>query len=210
MMRRGKKDLTDAELLAIILGSGSREENVMTLSQRILSSVGNDLNNLGRCSIPELTKFKGIGETKAVLITAALELGRRRHFVNLRNRPQVRSSQDAHHAVAPVLSDLHHEEFWILMLNRANAIIGRERISAGGISGTVVDAKLVFRRAIEHSACAVILSHNHPSGNLQPSQADIELTSKLRKAGETLDVMVLDHLIVADSGYFSFADEGLI
>ena len=206
----GKKALTDAELLAIILGSGSRDENALSLSQRILHSVGHDLNHLGKCGISDLTRFKGIGATKATLIAAALELGRRRQTATSPDKQQVRSSQDAFHHLFPLIADLPHEEFWVLLLNRANLVIGKERISAGGISGTVVDPKLVFRRAIEYSASSVVLSHNHPSGNLQPSQADMELTKKLQQAGDALEILVLDHLIVSEKGYFSFADEGLI
>jgi DNA repair protein RadC len=207
---RGKKELTDAELLAIVLGSGSRDENVVSLAQRILHSVSNDLNQLGKCSVQELMRFKGIGLTKATLISAALELGRRRQNGSVQEKPQIRSSRDAYLNLQDLMAELPHEEFWVLLLNRANLIIGRERISAGGISGTVVDPKLVFRKALEHSACAIILSHNHPSGNLTPSKADIDLTRKLRSAGESLDISVLDHLIIAEKGYYSFADEGLM
>ncbi len=208
LLLRGKKSLSEAELLAILLGSGSREETAVGLAKRILNSVDNSLNELGRRSVSELLKFKGVGEAKAVTITAALELGRRRQLSQLVDRPQVRSSQDAYQALGPLLIDLPHEEFWILLLNRANRVIGREQVSSGGVAGTVVDAKLVFRRAIEGSACSIILAHNHPSGNLSPSQADINLTRKLVQAGETLDVTVLDHLIVAERGYYSLADEG--
>ncbi len=207
---RGKKELTDAELLAILLGSGSRDENAISLAQRILHSTGHDLNHLGKCTVPELMRFKGIGATKATLIAAALELGSRRQHATVQSKPQIRSSRDAYQHLLPLLIDLPHEEFWILLLNRANLIIGKERISSGGISGTVVDPKLVFRRTLEYSASSIILSHNHPSGNLSPSKADIDLTQKLRQAGLTLDVAVLDHLIITDHGYYSFADEGII
>ncbi len=210
LMLRGKKALTDAELLAILLGSGTKEENVLTLSQRILHSVEYDLNVLGRCSVRELMRFKGIGTTKATLIAAALELGRRRQEANPGEKPQIRSSRDAYLCLAPALADLSHEEFWLLLLNRANVVIAKERISAGGVAGTVVDPKVVFRRALEHSACSIILSHNHPSGALRPSEADIGLTKKLTQAAESLDILVLDHLIVSESGYYSFADEGLL
>lgn len=209
-LSRGKKELTDAELLAIVLGSGSRDENVVSLAQRILHSVGHDLNHLGRCTVTELMRFKGIGSTKATLIAAALELGQRRQLHNLPHRPQVRSSRDAYQNILPQLVDLPHEEFWVLLLNRANCIIGKERISSGGIAGTVVDPKLVFRRALEYSSSSIILSHNHPSGNLNPSKADIELTRRLKSAGESLDIAVLDHLIISERGYYSFADEGLL
>lgn len=207
---KGKHSLSDAELLAILLGSGSREETAVGLAKRLLNGAHNNLVELGKVSLAELMTYKGIGEAKAVTIAAAMELGRRRQLSQIRERPQVRSSRDAFQGIAPILVDLPHEEFWILLLNRANRIIGRERVSHGGVSGTVVDAKIVFRKAIEHTASSVILCHNHPSGNLQPSQADIELTNKLHQAGRTLDIIVLDHLVVADAGYYSFADEGLI
>jgi len=210
MQLKGRSSMSDAELLAILLRSGSPEETAVDLARRILSSVNQDLNALGKCSLPELTRFKGMGMAKAVTIAAALELGRRRQLSPAASPPQIRSSRDAYQALAPLLMDLPHEEFWILLLNRANRIIGKERISTGGVSGTVVDAKLVFRKALENLACSVILSHNHPSGNLTASQADLDLTKKLGKAGKNLDIDVLDHLIIADSGYLSFADEGMI
>ncbi len=210
LLTRGKQSLSDAELLAILLGSGSRDETAVGLAQRILKSVDNDLNDLGKRSISELMKFKGMGEAKSISVVAAMELGRRRQLTDIRERPQIRSSRDAYQAIAAQLMDLPHEEFWILLLNRANKIMGREQISLGGVAGTVVDAKIVFRKAIEGMASSIILVHNHPSGNLQPSQQDIDLTKKLKKAGETLDITVFDHLIITDSSYFSFADENLI
>lgn len=210
MLTRGRQQLTDAELIAILLGSGTRDETAVALSQRILQSVENNLNNLGRCSVADLMKFKGIGEAKALTIAAALELGRRRQLSDLKDRPAVKSSRDAFQSIASLLEDIPHEEFWILLLNRANQIVSRHRVSSGGVSGTVVDAKLVFKPALEQLASAVILCHNHPSGNLKPSPADIEITRKLRQAGVVLDVAVLDHLIIAESGYYSFADEGMM
>ena len=210
LLSKGKGSLSDAELLAILLGSGSREESAVGLAQSILHSIGNNLNELGKCSVAGLKKFKGVGEAKAIAIVAAMELARRRQLSRIYEKPQVSCSQDAFNAVAPLLMDLPREEFWILLLNRANRIIGRERISQGGVAGTVVDAKVVFGAAVEGKACSIVLCHNHPSGNLNPSQADIDLTRKLKKAGETLDTMVVDHLIIGDGGYFSFADEGLI
>ena len=208
MMRLGQKGLSDAELLAILLGSGSRQETALALARRILQAVEGNLVRLGRCTRAELQAFRGVGEAKAVSVMAALELGRRRQLAQVSDRPQVRSSKDAYRAIAPMLLDLPHEEFWILLLNRANRVIGREQISAGGVTGTVVDAKLIFRKAMEGLACSLILCHNHPSGNLRPSQADIDLTAKLQEAGKTLDVVILDHLIIGDKQYFSFADEG--
>ncbi len=210
LLLKGRQNLTDAELLAIVLGSGSRNESAVALARRILSESDNNLNELGKRSISELQKFKGVGEAKAIAVVAALELGRRRQVADVSTKVQVTSSQQAYQAFASSLSDLPHEEFWILLLNRANRITGKVQISSGGISGTVVDAKILFRRAIEGNAVSVILGHNHPSGNTQPSQADIELTRKLVRAGQTLDIGVLDHLILGDRGYYSFADEGML
>lgn len=210
MKLKGRHTLSDAELLAILIHSGSREESAVALAQRILQSVQQNLLELGKISLAELTKFKGVGEAKAITIAAALELGRRRQLSDIKVKPQVRNSSNAHEAIAPLLADLDHEEFWILLLNRANRIIGRERVSSGGMAGTVVDAKVIFRLALAGKACAIILCHNHPSGNLQPSQADLDLTNKLAKAGESLDMPVLDHLIVAETGYLSFSDEGML
>ena len=211
MLLRGKQNLSDAELLAILLGSGSRDETAVALAQRILHAAGNNLHELGKYSISELvSRFKGVGEAKAISIVAAMELGRRRQLSDIRERPKVRSSRDAYDAVAPLIADLPREEFWILLLNRANHIIGREQISAGGTAGTVVDAKMVFLRALEGRAASIVLCHNHPSGTLQPSQADIDLTKKLRHAGQTLDTQVIDHLIISERGYYSFADEGML
>jgi len=211
LLFKGKKQLTDAELLAIILGSGNREESALALAQRILQAYNADLNELGRCSIKELIeRFNGVGEAKAISIIAALELGQRRQLLPLQKRPQISSSKDAYLALAPMLQDLTTEEFWILLLNQANRMIGREKVSSGGVSTTVVDAKVVFKKALEHNAASMVLCHNHPSGSLRPSQADLDLTQRLRKAGLQLDIYVQDHLIVSEAGYYSFADEGLM
>jgi DNA repair protein RadC len=207
---KGKQQLSEAELMAILLGSGSREESALALSKRMLSSFNNDLTAVGKAELHDLKKFKGIGEVKAIKIIAALELGRRRQLTSIIEKPQVCSSKEAFDALAPLMIDLPHEEFWIIMLNRANRVIGREKISSGGVAGTVVDAKVVFRKAIQRLACALILAHNHPSGNLRPSQSDIDLTKKLIRAGQALDISVLDHLIITHKGFFSFADEGVI
>jgi DNA repair protein RadC len=207
LLLRGKDALTDAELLAILISSGSREETALGLGQRILRSVNNDLQLLGRRNIKELMSFKGIGEAKAISIAAALELGRRRQQTDIKERPAIKSSRDAFNIIAASIADLSHEEFWILLLNRSNEVIGKERISRGGVSGTVVDGKIIFKTAIQALATSIVLCHNHPSGNLKPSQADIDITRKLRKAGEAIDVAVLDHLIISERGYYSFADE---
>lgn len=209
LLNKGKKSLSDAELIAILIRIGSAKETAVGLAQRLLNDVENDLAELGKKSTADLMRFHGIGEAKAIAIIAALEIGRRRQLTAIRDKPQIRSSQDAYNLIAPFLQDLDHEEFWILLLNRANKVISRQLISIGGVSGTVVDAKLIFRRSLEIApASSIILCHNHPSGNLRPSQADIEITKKLKAAGKTLDIAVLDHLIVADTGFYSFADEG--
>ena len=210
LLIKGKNALSDAELLAILLGSGTVGESAVTLAQRILASVDNNLHELGRRSLPELKRFKGVGEAKAITIAAALELGRRRQLSDLRERPRITASRDAFHAMAPLRTDLHHEEFWVLLLNKANEVFSRERLSSGGMAGTVVDVKILYKTALDARAAAVIAIHNHPSGSLQPSQSDIDLTRRLRKAGELLDLPLLDHLIVSERGYYSFADEGLL
>ena len=209
LLTKGKHALSDAELIAILIGSGNREETAVDLSKRILKSVENNLNELGKSSVKELMKFKGIGEAKAITIVAALELGRRRQMSDIKERPQIRSSRDAYNIIAPMLIDLAHEEFWILLLNRSNHVIGRANISIGGTAGTIVDAKIIFKKALEMQASGMILCHNHPSGSLQPSQADISVTRKLKQGGTYLDINILDHLIVSEKGYCSLADEGL-
>jgi DNA repair protein RadC len=207
---KGKSSLTDAELIAILIGSGNRKESAVELSKRILKSVGFNLNELGRVGLKDLEEFKGIGEAKAITIAAALELGRRRKVSEQQTKPKIASSQDAFELVDEVLSDLMHEEFWVILLNRANQVIEKVNISRGGVSGTVIDAKLIFKPAINKLASSVILCHNHPSGNLKASSADLALTQKIIKAGKTLDVTVLDHLIIGHGNYLSLADQGLI
>lgn len=210
LMLKGRANLSNAELLAILLGSGSTQLSAVGLAQHILNDFGQDLERLGKASVAEMKKFKGVGEAKAITILAAMELGRRRQAGLVTDRPKIKSSQDAYRVIAPKLLDLPHEEFWILLLNRSNTVTSKYRISTGGVSGTVVDAKMVFKTAVENLASSIILCHNHPSGNLQPSQADIDLTQKLKKAGVTLDCLVLDHLIIGRKGYYSFADEGML
>ncbi len=210
LVLKGKSALSDAELLAILLGSGSRDETAVELAKKILKSYHNSLHLLGKSSVKELENFKGIGEAKAVTIIAALEIGRRRQLTDIREQPQIRSSQDAYNLIAPFLVDIHHEEFWILMLNHANNVIARENISKGGVSGTVTDAKIIFKRTLLQNASSIILVHNHPSGNLKPSQADIDITKKLKQAGKVLEIGVLDHLIISERGFFSFADEDMM
>lgn len=208
LMNQGCSHLTDSELLAILIGHGNREENAVELCQRILHSVDHDLVQLSRMNYIDLMKFKGIGEAKAVSIVAALELGRRRQRSDLSDHYKISSSADVYRYLKSQMEDLNHEEFWILLLDRSNKVVGQELISRGGVAGTLVDAKLIFKPALDRFASHLILSHNHPSGNLTPSKQDLALTEKLQKAGEYLDIKVLDHLIITSHGYYSFADEG--
>ncbi len=208
MLLKGYAALSDAELIAILLGSGSKGESAVALSQRILASVGNNLNDLGKRSLKDLQKFKGVGEAKAITVAAALELGRRRQLSDISIRPKVSNSRDAYDAIASLVVDLKHEEFWVLWLNRANEIFGRERMSSGGTAGTVVDIKIILKSALEVGAAGFIAVHNHPSGNARPSHQDEALTRKLKQAGALLEIPLLDHLIIADRQYYSFADEG--
>ncbi len=204
----GRHVLSDAELLAILLGSGSRNESAVALAKRILQSVGNNLNQLGKQTLADLMKFKGIGEAKAITIAAALELGRRRQSSDFIERPVITCSRDAYVAIAPSLVDHPHEEFWMLLLSKSNKVISKMQMSSGGTDATVVDVKMLFRKAIEGQAVSIVVCHNHPSGQLRPSQADIDLTKKIKQAGKVVGVNLLDHLIIGDGGYYSFADEG--
>ena len=207
---KGKSTLSDSELLAILIGSGSRNESAVQLCQRILASTNNNLNALGKLSVQQLIQFKGIGQAKAIAIAAALELGRRRRVEEGLVLSKITSSKAVFELMQPLISELTHEEFWVLYLNNANKVIYKAQISKGGITGTVVDSRVVFKIAFEHNATAIILSHNHPSGKLVASQADIQLTKNLQQAGKTLEIHVLDHVIVSEYGYFSFADEGML
>ncbi len=207
---QGRRALSDAELVAILIGSGSTTESAVDLSKRILHSCKNDLNSLAKLSIQDLSKFKGIGEAKAISIIAALELGRRRKEFELPTLDKISSSKDIFNLLSPCFFDLVHEEFWIILLNRGNKVINKILISKGGQAGTVADPKIIYKSALENNAANIILAHNHPSGNLKPSQADLDLTKKLKSAGMLLDILVLDHLIFAERAYFSFADEGIL
>lgn len=210
LLSKGRSALSDAELIAILIGSGNRNETAVELSKKILKSIDNDLNKLGKLSVKELMQFNGIGEAKAISIVAALELGRRRKNTDNQLKKTIKSSKDVFEEVIGVMSDLPHEEFWVLFLDRRNAVIKKSNISKGGVSGTVADAKIIFKEAMQLLASAVILCHNHPSGNLKPSDADVQLTKKMKEIGNLVDVPVLDHLIITDKSYFSFGDEGLI
>jgi DNA repair protein RadC len=206
---KGKSSLSDSELLAILIGSGSRNESAVQLCQRILFSVDNNLNQLGKLSIQKLTEFKGIGEAKAITIAAALELGRRRRTEDAEELKKITSSKAVFEIMQPIIGELPHEEFWILYLNNSNRVIHKAQLSKGGITGTVVDSRIVFKTAFEQSATSIILTHNHPSGKLVASDADKEITQKLKMAGKQLDIYVLDHIIVTETGYYSFQDEGI-
>lgn len=209
LMLKGKEALSDAELVAILIGSGSREESAVGLSKRILSSIDNNLNALGKLSLKKLMEFKGIGEAKAVSIAAALELGRRRRIEESAELHKITSSKAVFEIMQPIIGELPHEEFWVLYLNNSNKVIYKSQLSKGGITGTLVDVRLIFKTALEHNATSVILCHNHPSGKLLASDADRDITRKLKLAGEQLDVKVLDHIIITEKGYYSFQDEGI-
>ncbi|MDI1304188.1 MAG: DNA repair protein RadC [bacterium] len=209
LMLKGKSSLSDAELIAILIGSGSRNESAVGLSKRILASVDNNLNALGNLSITQLMNFKGIGEAKAISIISALELGRRRRAEDAVELTKISSSKMIFEIMQPIIGELPHEEFWIVYLNNSNKIISKSQLSKGGITGTLVDVRLVFKMALEMGATGLILCHNHPSGTLIPSDADKQITRKLKLAGESLEIKVLDHLIVTEANYFSFVDEGI-
>ncbi len=210
LVQKGKAALSDAELIAILIGSGSRNESAVALSKRILASVDNNLNKLGKLSLKQLIQFKGIGEAKAVSIIAALEVGRRRRGEKAQKVTKINSSRDAFELLRPRMGDLGHEEFWILYLNNGNKVLLSAQLSKGGMTGTLVDVRLVMRQALELGAIALVLAHNHPSGTLKPSKGDREVTQKLKRAAVALDISVLDHLIITEKNYFSFADEGVL
>ena len=208
LLEKGSPSLSDAELIAILIGSGTVSMSAVDLSREILASVNNDLHKLSLLTIKELQKFKGIGEAKAITIVSALELGRRRKEQDAIQKPRITCSKDAYELLKPDLLYLPHEEFWVIYLNRSSFVLKKQRIGQGGMTGTVADPRIAFKTAIEHSAAAIILAHNHPSGNSNPSKVDQELTSKFKECGEILDIHVNDHLILTDNSYYSFADAG--
>ncbi len=208
LLLKGKAVLSDAELLAILLGSGTVSVSAVDLAKQILASANNNLHELAKLSLKDLMKFKGIGEAKGITIISALELGRRRKNSEPKKRDKITASSDVHEIMSPYLLDARREEFWVLLLNRANEVIRTEKISEGGVSGTVADPKLIFKTALDHLASALILVHNHPSGNLKPSQADLQMTQKMKEAGKFLEIPILDHVIFTDHGFYSFVDEG--
>lgn len=207
---KGPSSLSDAELIAILIGSGTRNRSAVDLAHELLAMAGNSLNELGRLSAGEIRKIKGVGNTKAVIIAAALELGRRRKMAEAAEHPQIRSSADVFNIVSPLMEDLPHEEFWILFLNRANRVTGQMKISQGGVSGTVTDVRIVMKKAIETLSSGLVICHNHPSGNNSPSDSDIRITQKIKEAGALMDIQLLDHLIITGKDYYSFADNGAL
>lgn len=209
-MQKGKKNLTNAELLAIILGSGSQDESAVELSKRILAAFDNDLIALAKLDSKSLCKFKGVGPAKAVSVIAMLEIGRRMKGLTPDSKPKMTSSKDIYKVLRASMEDLQHEMFKVIFLNQNNSIITIKTLSEGGIAGTVVDPRLIFKEALNQTAVAIILAHNHPSGNLKPSQSDLNITQKMISAGKLLEIKVLDHLIISEQGYYSFADEGLM
>ncbi len=207
---KGKAVLSDSELLAIILGSGNNEESAVELARRILASVGNSWQQLSILSVKDLMKFKGIGEAKAIAIATALEIGRRKYSQEIPDKISISTSQEAYKVFLPHLSDLRTEEFWAVYLNHKNQIVYKSQLSKGGITGTLVDVRVLFKMALEHFATSVIVAHNHPTGNLKPSDADLKITKNIQQAGDLLNIKLIDHLIVGENSFFSFKDQNLL
>lgn len=210
LLHKGSSSLSEAELIAILIGSGTRKMSAVELSRMMMNDSQNSLDILGKKSLKELMKYKGIGEAKAISIVAAMELGKRRAMEMPTALPKIKSSTDAFRIMQPIIGELPHEEFWVMLLDNAHKVLEKKNISIGGITGTLVDTRLVFKKAIEAGAVAMVLAHNHPSGSLQPSVQDQSLTHKLVEAGKLLDIKVLDHLIITQQSFYSFADEGLL
>ncbi|CAL2056434.1 RadC family protein [Tenacibaculum sp. 190524A05c] len=210
LLLKGIQNLSNAELVAILIGSGNRDETAVTLSKRILNSTQNNLNKLAKLSVEELQRFKGVGEAKAIAIITALELGKRQFFEDTVNQSKISSSKNVFDLMQPKLVDLPHEEFWVVYLDNANKVIDKQQISKGGLTSTLVDVRLIYKRAIELAAIGIIICHNHPSGKVDPSHSDIELTQQIKEAGITLNIKLLDHIIIGKKKYFSFADEGIL
>lgn len=210
LIAKGINSLSSAELLAIVIGSGTRSDTAVELSKKLLNLVGNNLHELGKLDLINLRKIPGIGPAKAMAILACFELGKRRTTSTRSPEIKISGSRDVFDLFHPFLGDLPHEEFWILLLNRANRVIDKIRISQGGISGTIIDTRIILKNAVDRLASTIILCHNHPSGNLKPSDADIRITGKMKESAQIMDINLIDHIIVADNSYFSFADEGMI
>lgn len=210
LMSRGISSLTDAELIAILFASGNRKDSAVDLSRTVMASVQHNLQELGKLNCEDLKKIRGIGQAKALTLIAALELGRRRNQSEALEREQIKGSSDAARYIRPTLGDLPHEEFWVLFLNRSNRVIGKQKLSQGGITGTVIDVRLVLKMALEKHCTSLIFCHNHPSGNIDPSDADKKITRQLKDAAALMEIPVIDHLIITQAGYFSFADAGIL
>jgi len=210
LMSKGTSALSNAELMAILIRSGSENQSAVDLCKRILEANDQKINLLAQQDIRTLKQFKGIGEAKAIIIIAALELGKRRRFEEAKAIPRVSSSKSVFEIMQPLIGDLKHEEFWMLMLNNDQRIIGKSQLSSGGLTSTIVDVRILFKRALEAMATSIILVHNHPSGQLKPSTSDKEITYKIKEAGKVLDIKLLDHIIVTQHDYLSFADENII
>ncbi len=210
MLLKGKEALSDAELIAILIGSGNREENAVGLAKRMLMSANNNLNAFSKLSIEDLVQFKGIGKAKAITILTGLELARRCRLEEALKEDKIGSSSAVFKIMQPIIGELKHEEFWVIYLNNSNKVIHKKQLSKGGITGTLVDTRLIFNKALELLATGIVICHNHPSGALKPSNSDKNLTNKIKQAGVTLDIKVLDHLIITEKEYFSFADNNLL
>ncbi|MBI5217696.1 MAG: DNA repair protein RadC [Bacteroidia bacterium] len=210
LLLKGTGSLSDAELIAILIRVGNKNETAVELAKRILNIAGNNINELGKKSITDLTKLKGIGLAKAISIIAALELGRRRKLADFQDKKKIACSKDVFDIFQPALGDLATEEFWILLLNQSNRVKSKHRISQGGLTGTVVDIRVILQIALENKSVGIILCHNHPSGNITPSNEDIKITSRMKEAAASMDISLLDHMIITDAAYYSFADEGKI
>ncbi len=207
---KGRAALSDSELLAIILGSGNQEDTAVELARKILASVNNNWQDLSKLSVKDLMKFKGIGEAKAIAVATALEIGRRKAAQDIPEKTAVVGTKEAYKILLPYLSDLRTEEFWALFLNQKNNLVYKAQISRGGIASTLVDVRVLFKLALEHMAVSIIVAHNHPTGNLKPSEADIKLTNNIKKAGEILNITLLDHLIIGEQDFFSFREQHLL
>ncbi len=210
LLAKGLKSLSDAELVAILIGSGQKNESAVDIARKVLSLAQNNLNELGKLSVKDFKNIKGIGNARAISLIAALELGRRRKNSDILNKPKISTSSDAYKYFQPFIEDLSYEEFWVIYLNRSNRIIEQKKISQGGVAGTVIDVRIILKHAIENLASSLIICHNHPSGNLQPSESDSKITTKLKEACSFHDIQLLDHLIIGEKAYFSFADEGVL
>lgn len=210
LLNAGVSSLSNAELIALLIGSGTKEQNAVDVARNILASVKNNLHDLGKMKIEELKSVKGIGPARAITLMAAVELGSRRTGSYPEEKITIKNSQTAYELLYPIIGELEHEEFWIIILNRAHKVVKTEKISQGGLTGTIIDTRMILKHALDKKATSLIISHNHPSGNKKPSEADISITRKIRDAAQIMDISVLDHIIVAGKNYLSFADEGLL